>query len=370
MMTGMKAARLTGIRQVRIDEVADPGPVGAGEVLLRVEVVGVCGSDMHYFRTGRIGSQVVTYPFTVGHECAGTVLAVGPAAEGHGSSGPVLSVGDRVAVDPLIACEQCDQCLVGREHTCRRQRFLGCPGQAEGALSEFLVMPARCCFPVPEAMTFVQATLAEPFAIGLYTYRLWARSTGVLRGADVSSTSQPVLILGCGPIGLSVLAAIKADQPGRPVYVTDLRDNRLALAARMGADWCGNPRTIDLLPTLRQACPLGFAAAFECAGEQETVDHAVELLGPGGKLMLVGIPEADRVTVRPDVMRRKELSLHNVRRQNQCAADAVAMIANGSVNLDAMVTHEFDLPQTAQAFDLVADYADDVVKAMIFLRKS
>ena len=414
----MKAARLTGIRQVRIDEVAGPGEAGPGEVVVRVEVVGVCGSDMHYYRTGRIGSQVVQYPFTVGHECAGTVVAVGPAAPEpdtaeHGSPPPVLAVGDRVAVDPLIACGQCDQCLAGRENTCRRQRFLGCPGQAEGALSEFLILPARCCFPIPDTMTFVQATLAEPFAIGLYAYRLWVRSTGETCGAGVSPacpagilparigemgrigeagltssnaqpngthnagetpaprcTPAPVLILGCGPIGLSVLAAVKADQPERPVYVTDLRDNRLAMARRMGADWGGNPRQLDLPATLRQECPLGFAAAFECAGEQETIDHALDLLAPGGRLMLVGIPEADRVALRPDVMRRKELALHNVRRQNHCAADAIELIAAGAVNLDAMVTHEFDFAQTGKAFELVADYADDVVKAMIFLKKA
>jgi len=359
MIFVMKAARLTGIRQVRIDDVADPGVPGVGEVLLRVEVVGVCGSDMHYYRTGRIGSQVVTYPFTVGHECAGTVMAVGPVSPGH--AGPVLAAGDRVAVDPLMACEQCDQCHAGREHTCRRQRFLGCPGQAEGALSEFLVMPARCCFPLPPTMSFVQATLAEPFAIGLYTYRLWKRACGQ------EHTPGPLLILGCGPIGLSVLAAAKADDPGRAVFMSDLRDCRLEMARRMGADWVGNPTRLDLLATLRQAAELGFAAAFECAGEQETIDQALELLGPGGRLMLVGIPEADRVSFRPDVMRRKELMLHNVRRQNQCAADAVAMIADGTINLDAMVTHEFDFAQTAKAFELVADYADDVVKAMIWL---
>ena len=310
----MRTVQLTGLRTLELRDVPAPAKPAAGEVLLRVDVVGVCGSDMHYYRTGRIGSQVVQYPFTIGHECAGTVLEVGPLDAGHAAA--VLSPGDRVAVDPLIACGQCDQCLAGREHTCRNQQFLGCPGQVPGALSELLVMPARCCIKVPAGMTQVQATLTEPFAIGLYAYRL-SRLASITSHAESTLHTEnlahvdnahgtlsvgmgaPALILGAGPIGLSVLSAIKAQDPRRPVYMTDIRPYRLALARAMGADWTGDPRQIDLLAELRKQVPLGFAAAFECAGEQETVDQAMALLAPGGQLMLVGIPEADRIYVTP-----------------------------------------------------------------------
>jgi L-iditol 2-dehydrogenase len=381
----MKAAFLTAIRQIEIREVPPPAIVRPDDVLLRVATVGVCGSDMHYYRNGRIGSQVIEFPWIVGHECAGTVARVGPEVGN-------LRVGDRVAVDPLIACGRCDQCLGGRENTCRKQKFLGSPGQTPGAMSEFLVMPERCCFPIPGNVTFQQATLVEPFAIGLYAQRLAgpacsarrpslaAASEGVGQGwapptekGDIQlfpngrkSRMSPfsVAILGAGPIGLSVLAALKSAGQGE-VYVTDIRDYRLELARKFGATWTGDPHRPDVKSALAALAVPGFDCVFECAGEQETLDQAVEILAPGGKLMIAGIPEGDRVCFSPDLMRRKELGFQNVRRQNGCTRDAIDMVAAGKVRLDAMVTHTFSLAQTAEAFELVADYRDGVVKAMI-----
>ena len=127
---------------MELHEVPDPGPPGEGQLLLKVETVGVCGSDIHYYNIGRIGEQVVEYPFTVGHECAATVIEAGEKTEG-------FKPGDRVAVDPAMPCYECDQCLAGREHTCRNLKFLGCPGQAEGCLSEMIIMPAKSCFRIP-----------------------------------------------------------------------------------------------------------------------------------------------------------------------------------------------------------------------------
>ncbi|MCA1996116.1 MAG: alcohol dehydrogenase catalytic domain-containing protein, partial [Armatimonadetes bacterium] len=166
----MKKLVLTGIRAMEIVEAPQPTP-GPGEVLLRVESVGVCGSDVHYWKHGRIGDQVVRYPFAVGHEMAGTVVA-----QGEGVERPL--VGQRVAVEPAISCGECDQCRKGRAHTCRRLKFLGCPGQVEGCLSDFIVMPAKCCFPVPEGFSPDLAMLVEPLSIGLYAVRRAEPSAG------------------------------------------------------------------------------------------------------------------------------------------------------------------------------------------------
>ena len=356
----MKAAFLTSIRKIEIHEVPPPAIVRPDDVLLRVATVGVCGSDMHYYRNGRIGSQVIEFPWVVGHECAGTVERVGLEVKD-------LHVGDRVAVDPLIACGRCDQCLGDRENTCRKQKFLGSPGQTPGALSEFLVMPERCCLTIPANVTFEQATLVEPFAIGLYAQRL-SGNRGLRSISSARSVSVPdypsVAILGAGPIGLSVLVALKAAGQGE-VHVTDIREYRLELARKFGATWTGDPHKPDVKSALAGMAVPGFDVLFECAGEQETLDQAVELLAPGGKLMIAGIPEGDRVCFSPDLMRRKELGFQNVRRQNGCTRDAIDMVAAGKVRLDAMVTHEFSLAQTAEAFELVADYRDGVLKAMI-----
>ena len=157
----MQSMALTGLRELALQERPTPAIERPTDVRLRVETVGVCGSDVHYYRDGRIGCQIVEYPFTIGHEGAGVVEAVGRSVTR-------LKPGDRVAIDPAMSCWNCDQCRAGRHHTCRKLRFLGCPGESEGCLKEFLVMPESSCFRVPEGLSLVQAALSEPLSIGIY----------------------------------------------------------------------------------------------------------------------------------------------------------------------------------------------------------
>jgi L-iditol 2-dehydrogenase len=347
----MKAAFLTGIRRLQIFDIPEPELTTPHDVLLRIDTVGVCGSDVHYYTMGRIGTQVVKFPERVGHECAGTVVKVGGEASG-------LRVGQRVAVDPLISCGQCDQCQSGRRHTCRRQRFLGNPGEAPGALAEVLTVPAESCYPVPDHVTQVQAALVEPLSIALHAQRL----SGIRRGAEIA-------VLGSGPIGLCVLLACRAAGAGG-AYVTDLVEERLEVAQRCGATWTGNPQKTDVVAAIAQLRPLGLDCAFECAGQQQTLDQAVEVLKPGGQLLIVGIPELDRVSFSIHTLRRKEIQIRNVRRQNHCTAPAVEMISCGAVNVDPLVTHHFSIAQTKEAFNLVDGYRGGVVKAIIHVSGS
>jgi len=342
----MKAAYLTGLREIEICEVPAPSLRGPRDILLRIDRVGVCGSDVHYYTSGCIGSAVVEFPFILGHECAGTIVEVGPAVS-------QLKVGQRVAIDPLVACGKCDQCRRGRAHTCRNQRFLGLPGQLPGALVEYLVMPEDSCFPIPDSLTIDQAVVVEPLSIGLYAQRMSQPE----RGAKIA-------ILGSGPIGLCTLLAWLA-AADCTAYVTDLIPERLRLASQCGAAWTGNPRHIDVVQSIRDMEPLGLDLVFECAGQQETVDQGVELLKPGGTLLIVGIPEIDRISFPIHTLRRKELTIRNVRRQNQCMADAIEMVASGKVDIAPLITHHFSLAGTKAAFDLVAGYRDGVVKALI-----
>ena len=342
----MRAAFLTGIRQMEIRETSQPEISDPHSVLLRIGAVGVCGSDVHYYTAGRIGSLVVKYPEWTGHECAGTIVGVGDQAKR-------LKVGQRVAVDPLIPCGHCDQCLSGREHTCRNQGFLACPGQGPGALAEYLVMPERSCYAIPGGMTMVQAAVVEPLSIGLYAQRLAQMQPGA-----------KIAILGSGPIGLCVLLSSLA-ACDCTVYATDLLDERLEVARRCGATWTGNPKQTDVVRAIRELEPLGVDFVFECAGQQETLDQSIELLKPGGTVLMIGIPEVDRVSFSIHTLRRQEIRLQNVRRQNQCITPAIELVSNGAINLDQLVTHHFSLAETKQAFDLVADYRDGVVKAVV-----
>jgi L-iditol 2-dehydrogenase len=342
----MKAMKLVGARQMEMRDVPAPTLLRDTDVLIRMARVGICGSDVHYFAEGGIGSQRVQYPWAVGHEGAGVVEQVGSVVT-H------VKPGDRIAFDPAQPCGECDQCREGRPHTCRALDFLGCPGQVEGCLAEYLVLPEKSCYRIPDSMTFEEAAIVEPLSIGVYALALSVPMPGATVG-----------ILGAGPIGLSVLLPAKAQGAGR-VYMTDKIDARLEMASRAGADWVGNPDTEDVVAAVKAHEPELLDVVFECSGKQEAMDQGVEMLKPGGKLMLIGIPSVNRVSFDINLLRRKEICIQNVRRQNNTVQRAIDMIAGKEIDVGVMVTHRFPFARTQEGFDMVADYRDGVVKAMI-----
>ena len=343
----MQSMALTGVRRMEPRTVPMPTLTRDTDVLIKMARVGICGSDVHYFTEGGIGSQRVQYPWTVGHEGAGIVDEVGAAVTR-------VKLGDLVAIDPAQPCGECDQCAAGRPHTCRHLDFLGCPGQVEGCLSEYLVMPEGSCYPIPDSMTLEEAATVEPLSIGLYAWTLAALPPGAAIG-----------ILGAGPIGLSVLLPAKAAGVGQ-VYMTDKIDARLAVAREAGADWGGNPDSEDIVAAVTEREPALLDAVFECSGEQEAIDQGVQLLKPGGTLLLIGIPGAtNRVSFDINLLRRKELCIQNVRRQNGCVQPAIDLIAEKKIDIGPMITHRLPFAQTPEGFEKVAGYKDGVVKAMI-----
>lgn len=337
---------LTGIKAMQMIEVPKPGIVNDTDVLIKMKVIGVCGSDVHYYVSGKIGSQVVKYPFPVGHEGAGIVESVGSQVKS-------VKPGDRIAIEPAMPCYQCDQCLAGRPHTCRKLRFLGCPGQADGCFSEYIVMPERSCIKIPDSMSFDEAAISEPLAIGVYA----VNQSIAMKGAKVG-------ILGFGPIGMSVLLPALAKGAGK-VYVTDKIEGRLGVATKCGANWTGNPDKLDVVAAIKEAEPALLDVVFECCGQQEAMDQAVEMLKPGGKLMIIGIPEFDRWSFSVDKLRHKEICIQNVRRQNDSVEEALELMHHNKVDVSAMPTHRFKFEDTKQAFDLVTAYGDGVMKAMV-----
>ena len=342
----MKSMQLTGIRQMKMFDVPKPEIQNDTDVLILMQAVGVCGSDVHYYVNGKIGAQVLEYPFPVGHEGSGIVENVGAAVTS-------LLVGDRIAIQPAMPCRTCDQCIAGRPHTCRKLRFLANPGQAEGCLSEYIVMPQECCLPISSCMSFEQATVSEPLSIGLYAARL----AGEVKGKNIA-------ILGSGPIGLSVLSGVRLAGAGN-VYVTDKIEERLAIARKSGATCTYNILSVDAVEEMKKQESLMLDLVFECCGQQDALDQAIQLLKPGGKLMIVGIPEFSMFSFPVDELRRNELAIQNVRRQNGCDKEAIRVIADGHVTVDHWITHRFSFDRTKEAFDLVAGYQDGVMKAVI-----
>ncbi len=345
----MKAVLLTAKRVLEVRDVPEPAAPKGREVLLAIESVGVCGSDIHYYHDGRVGDQVITFPFAIGHECSATVAAIGPDVKR-------VKVGDRVAVEPAISCGECDQCRAHRRHTCRRLLFLGCPGQLEGCLRERLVMPEENCFPLAAKTTLDQGALVEPLSIAVYAAGLGAPWRG-----------QTVAVLGAGPIGLGVLLVLR--QLGlEKIYVSEPLAYRRDYAKQFGAGHTLDPFAGDLARAWQPAEPSGFDIVYECCGQQEAIDDALRLLKPGGTLVLVGIPTVNRISLAMDNARRKEITLRNVRRQNESVPPALNYIESGAIPMHQLQTHVFPVAQAAEAFDLVAHYRDGVLKAMIHLR--
>ncbi len=309
-----------------------------------MKYVGICGSDVHYYATGRIGDQVVNYPFVLGHEGSGQV------ADGAGSFPP----GIPVYIEPAMACHSCDQCLEGRENTCRNLKFLGNPSEHAGCMSEEIVLPPECIVPLPGWLGLEEAVLLEPLSIGVYAVK---RSRAV-RGSRVA-------IAGAGPIGLSVLLALTDFEPRR-VFVSEPVEARRSAAENLGAHGSFDPGKTGAAHEIVAATGGGADVVFECAGTQDSIDDAAMMLRPGGTLVLIGIPEGmDRVTYDPHLARRRELTVVNIRRQNRCTESALSILAARRDAVKVLITHRFLPVNASEAFNLVERKGDGAIKAIL-----
>ena len=342
----MKAAFLKDLKKFTIEEIPDPVLENDTDVLIRVGATGVCGSDVHYYERGRIGDQVVEFPFIIGHEFAGIVEKTGKKVQ-------KVQTGDKVAVDPAISCGKCEQCRQGRPHTCYYIRFLACPGQASGCLCNYIVMPEANCFPLDPSLSLEDGALSEPLSIGLYAVKQAAVQNGMHVG-----------ILGFGPIGMSVFLMAQA-YGSKKIFVTDKLEPRLKMAQENGSTHTGNPEKEDIVKSFRNAGSGLLDVVFECCGDQEALDQAVDLVKPGGKIMIVGIPEMDKWAFDVSKGRRKEITFIHVRRQNGTVQETLDLMSSGRINAGSMITHHYSLEETQKAFDLVSKYRDGVMKAMI-----
>jgi L-iditol 2-dehydrogenase len=356
----MRAARLYGIRDLRLEELPLPIP-DPGEVLLRVASVGVCGSDVHYYVEGRIGSQVVTDPIMLGHEFSARVDGLGadgprPARFGPGVEG--LTIGQLVAVDPAISCGVCELCLEGHPNLCPHVRFCGTP-PVDGVLAEYAVMPAENCFPLPPELGAVEGAMLEPLGIAIHSVDLAHLKPG-----------QTVAVLGAGPIGLLIAAVARASGASE-IYMTEPLAYRRRFAADYVADAVlnpdeGGPEGADVVDEiLRLTGGRGVDVAFEAAGAAETPQQAAAMTHIGGKVIVVGIPADDLMRMQADTVRRKGLTIKLVRRMKHTYPRAIRLVQSGVVDVRSLATHMLPLEQVADAFEMVAAYDDGVLRAMV-----
>jgi L-iditol 2-dehydrogenase len=305
----------------------EPVPVPqAGEALVKVTAVGVCGSDVHWFREGHIGADRIERPLILGHECAG-VIADGPRR------------GERVAIDPAQPCGRCRHCEEGNPNVCEALRFAGHAPQ-DGAMRGYVAWPEHCLVPLPAALSDVEGALLEPLGVALYAVELGAVGPGMSVG-----------VFGSGPIGLLVLQAARAAGATR-LFATDRADvpHRLEAARAAGATVFPASDGREAERILAATGGRGVDVAFEAAGDPEAVEAAVAAVGPGGRVILVGIPSEDRIAFTASVARRKDLLIRVAHRMKHTYPRAIRLVETGRVDLRSLATHRFPLADVARAY--------------------
>ncbi|WP_238005334.1 NAD(P)-dependent alcohol dehydrogenase [Dactylosporangium sp. AC04546] len=327
-----RAAVMNGLFDLSIQDRPMP-TAGPHQAVVRIEAVGVCGSDTTYYTHGRIGDYVVDGPIVLGHEVAGQVVEVGPGVTG-------VAPGDRVAIEPGTPCRDCRECRAGRYHLCPDLEFLATPPY-DGALLQYLLIDSRNLYPIPDELSYEEGALLEPLSVGL-----WAcKRAGLAPGDDV-------LVTGAGPVGLVSAAAARALGAGT-VTVTDVSEFRLGLARSMGftAEPGGTHTSVD------------FDVLIECSGAPGVLAAGLARLRPAGRAAMVGMPK-EAVSLPLSQLNPNELTIGTVNRYNNTWPLAIELVASGRVDLKPLITHHFTLDETTDAL-MLGRHVTDSVKAII-----
>ena len=341
----MKVAVMEGIGKMGYTQRPIPAP-RADEVLVKLEYVGICGSDMHYYETGAIGDYVVKPPFVLGHEPGGTVVEVG-------SNVTHLKVGDRVALEPGKTCGHCEFCRQGKYNLCPDVVFFATP-PVDGVFQEYVAHEAALCFKLPENVSTLEGALIEPLAVGFHA----ANQGGAHAG-------QTAVVMGAGCIGLVSMMALKAEGVSR-VYVVDVMPKRLEKALELGADGVINGKDEDAVEAVRKLTGgAGCDLVIETAGTEITTRQAIHMAKKGAAIVLVGYSKTGEITLPMSLALDKELTFKTVFRYRHIYPMAIDAVAAGKVNLKGIVTDIFDFDDIQNAMDRsVADKAS-IVKAVV-----
>lgn len=330
----MRAAVLVEPGVIEIHHRPIPAPA-SGEVLIRVAAVGVCGSDTHYFRHGRVGSFVVDSPLVLGHEAAGTIVAVGEGV-------PLSRRGQRVSIEPQKPDPDSAETRSGRYNLCPHMRFYATP-PVDGALCDYVTIGAAFAHPVPNTISDEAAALCEPLSVGI----------AAVRKAGVTGGSR-VLIAGAGPIGI-VVAQVARAYGATDIVVTDLDETRRTRARDFGATAAVDPVADDL-------ADLRVDAFIDASGAAAAVVAGMSTVRPAGHVVLVG-SGAETMTLPTQLIQNRELMVTGVFRYANTWPSAIALVERGLVDLDGMVTGRYPLEKTSDALD--SDRIPGSVKAVV-----
>jgi len=321
----MNSARVHGPGDLRVHDEPVPLP-GQGEVLVRVKAVGVCGSDVHWWREGAIGNDRIVTPLVLGHECAG-VIKNGARA------------GQRVAVDPACPCGRCEFCREGNPNLCPELRFAG-HAPYDGALREVIAWPEHCLVPLPDSMSDSEGAMLEPLGVALYSVDCARVKPG-----------NSIAVFGCGTIGLSVLQVARASGASS-IFAAELAalPHRLKAARSFGASVFEARGGQEVEDIFKATAGRGVDVAFEAAGDPVAVESAVAAVKPGGRVILIGIAREDRTAFTSSVARRKDLTINVIHRMKHTYPRAIQLVTGGQVDVHSLVTHHFRLEDVERAY--------------------
>jgi (R,R)-butanediol dehydrogenase/meso-butanediol dehydrogenase/diacetyl reductase len=331
----VRAAVLVDNGRFEVQEVPTPVPTG-NQVLIRVSYCGICGSDLHALRAGSLTPGRI-----LGHEIAGVVEAVGPKVRG-------LEAGDRVTTLSAVPCDHCEKCEAGLYRSCRNGWQIYGYGTVPGGYAEFAISHSSIIEKAPDGLSEVAAALNEPAMVGMHAARVARLNPG-----------DTAVVIGAGPIGLLTMQAARVAGAGA-VYVMEMSAGRRKMAAELGATRVFDPRTEDIAAFLRDTTEAGPEVVFECAGARGTLQRAVELVRPGGQVVLAGV-NADEDEISPLTLVAKECEIKASLGGGDIFRRTLDLIAAGKLRTEPMVTRIIGLDEVdAMMQELGTPGCDDV----------
>lgn len=345
----MKAALMTEPGKLSIVEREMP-QIKENEVLVKIEHVGVCGSDLHYYEYGRIGDFVVEKPIVLGHEAAGRVVETGKNVK-------TLRKGDLVALEPGITCGKCEFCKTGRYNLCPDVEFLATPPY-DGAFVEYIAYPEDMCFKLPPEMDTMEGALIEPLAVGFHTANQANAQIG-----------ESAVILGAGCIGLVILMSLLA-RGLREVYITDIIDLRLKKAEEIGAKKCINARESKVVEEIMKLTDnKGVDIVIDAAGSKITTQQTVDLVKRGGRIILVGMAANPVIEYDFGKLQAKEAVLNTVFRYRNIYPAAIKAVGEKMIDVKQIVTDVFGFSEIKKALEYNIVNKEKTVKVVIDMNK-
>lgn len=345
MQGKMKVCVLTGKQQLEWTEREIPQPK-RGELQIKLEYVGICGSDLHFYQEGRLANWKLDGPLALGHEPGGIVSEIGEGVSG-------FAVGDKVALEPAVPCGRCKECREGHYNLCTDIKMLAIPHERDGVNAEYCVHDASMCYKLPDVMTTMEGALLEPLSVGLHATELSNAKIG-----------ESAIILGSGCIGLCTLMSLKA-RGLTEIYVVDVMDKRLEKAKELGAAKVFNSTHEDIEEFIRTLPEGGADHVYECAGNRITTLQSCRLIKRAGKVTLVGVSPEPVLELDLATLNAMEGTVYSVYRYRNLYSKAIQAVSTGLIPLAKIVSHIFDFNDCIEALDYSLKNKDEVIKAVL-----